>query len=74
MVGSAALAVGEWGTGRALALSWLDSLATWVEATGAWAAGEKATLRMDEVSTCGWMDPTRPLHKYLSHNVPPTPK
>lgn len=73
VVGSAALAVGEWGVGRALALSWLDSLATWVEATGAWAAEEKATLRMDEVSTRGWMDPTRSVRKYVSHNLPPIP-
>ena len=56
VAGSAALAVGVWGAGRALALSWLDSLATWVEATGPWAAGEKATVQMDEVRTHVWKD------------------
>lgn len=49
--------MGEWGAARALAVSWLDALATWLEVTDAWPAAEgKATLRMEEVSG---LDPWR---------------
>lgn len=51
--GSAALAVGRWGAARALGLSWLDSLATWLEVTQAWPPADKATLRMETVGEEG---------------------
>lgn len=55
LAGSAALAMGEWGAARALALSWLDALATWVEVTELWPAIEdKATVRMEEVRGVHW--------------------
>lgn len=53
IAGSATFAMAEWGAARALAVSWLDSLATWLEVTEAWAAGDKATLRMEEVGGLG---------------------
>ncbi len=51
VAGSPAFAMGDWGTARALGVSWLDSLVTWLEATEAWPAAEKATLRMEDVRT-----------------------